>query len=177
MAIAKVILNGVTQMDVTQDTVTVDKLLSGYTATKNDGTKITGTATGGDGGSISVLDNLVVSDDAISVKFDIPQSWGESYNFLIIEISGVYDVAEWLYCDYDTTSPTNYIAGNAKTHWTMLPIRYNSITGMWETKIANSASVAQVRNRVDLPSYLYLKSYKNQASFKGTKITVYGGNL
>lgn len=42
MAISKIILNGVTQMDVTQDTVTADKLLSSYTATKNDGTKISG---------------------------------------------------------------------------------------------------------------------------------------
>lgn len=43
MAISKVILNGTTLMDVTTDTVAADKLLSSYTATKNDGTKITGT--------------------------------------------------------------------------------------------------------------------------------------
>ena len=42
MAISKIILNGVTQMDVTQDTVASSNLLSGYTATKNDGTKING---------------------------------------------------------------------------------------------------------------------------------------
>ena len=42
MAIAKVILNGVTQMDVTQKTVTADTMLSGMTALKNDGTDITG---------------------------------------------------------------------------------------------------------------------------------------
>lgn len=43
MAVAKVILNGTTLMDVTQDTVAADKLLQTYTATKNDGTKVTGT--------------------------------------------------------------------------------------------------------------------------------------
>lgn len=43
MAIAKVILNGEVQMDVTSDTVEANKLLSGETATKNDGTKVTGT--------------------------------------------------------------------------------------------------------------------------------------
>lgn len=43
MAVSKVILNGTTLMDVTQDTVTADKLLQTYTATKNDGTKVTGT--------------------------------------------------------------------------------------------------------------------------------------
>lgn len=42
MAIAKVILNGVTQMDVTQKTVTAGSMLSGATALKNDGTDITG---------------------------------------------------------------------------------------------------------------------------------------
>lgn len=45
MAISKIILNGVTQMDVTQDTVASSNLLSGYTATKNDGTQITGSYT------------------------------------------------------------------------------------------------------------------------------------
>ncbi len=43
MAIAKIILNGEVQMDVTSDTVEANKLLSGETATKNDGTKVTGT--------------------------------------------------------------------------------------------------------------------------------------
>ena len=42
MAIAKVILNGVTQMDVTDKTVTAESMLSGTTALKNDGTDITG---------------------------------------------------------------------------------------------------------------------------------------
>ena len=42
MAIAKVILNGVTQMDVTQKTVTAASMLNGTTALKNDGTDITG---------------------------------------------------------------------------------------------------------------------------------------
>jgi hypothetical protein len=43
MAYSKVILNGTTLMDVTQDTVTADKLLQTCTATKNDGTRVTGT--------------------------------------------------------------------------------------------------------------------------------------
>ena len=42
MAIAKVRLNGVTQMDVTGKTVTAASMLSGTTALKNDGTDITG---------------------------------------------------------------------------------------------------------------------------------------
>lgn len=42
MANSKVILNGSTLMDVTTDTVAASNLLSGNTATKNDGTKVTG---------------------------------------------------------------------------------------------------------------------------------------
>ena len=42
MAIAKIILNGVTQMDVTGKTVTAGDMLNGVTALKNDGTDITG---------------------------------------------------------------------------------------------------------------------------------------
>lgn len=47
MAISKIILNGVTQMDVTQDTVTTSTLLQGETAHDASGTQITGTASGG----------------------------------------------------------------------------------------------------------------------------------
>lgn len=43
MAIAKVILNGDTLMDVTSNTVTSETLKEGYTATGNDGSSITGT--------------------------------------------------------------------------------------------------------------------------------------
>ena len=45
MAISKIILNGVTQMDTTQKTVTAGSMLSGTTALKNDGTDITGSIT------------------------------------------------------------------------------------------------------------------------------------
>ena len=42
MAISKITLNGVTQMDVTQKTVTAGAMLNGVTSLKNDGTDITG---------------------------------------------------------------------------------------------------------------------------------------
>lgn len=45
MAISKIILNGVTQMDLTGDTVQADKLLQSYTAHGADGNPITGTST------------------------------------------------------------------------------------------------------------------------------------
>lgn len=43
MAVAKVIVNGVTKIDLTDDTVVASKLAYGYTATGADGVEITGT--------------------------------------------------------------------------------------------------------------------------------------
>ena len=43
MGIAKLTINGVTRLDLTDDTVVADKLAYGYTATRADGTEITGT--------------------------------------------------------------------------------------------------------------------------------------
>ncbi len=64
MAISKIILNGVTQMDLTQDTVIADKLRQSYTAHGADGEPITGTAT--EGGGIVYQDEngyIVLEDD------------------------------------------------------------------------------------------------------------------
>ena len=47
MAVAKVILNDVSQIDLTSDTVTAESLLSGFTAHDASGTQITGAASGG----------------------------------------------------------------------------------------------------------------------------------
>lgn len=48
MAIAKVVLNGTTQMDTTQVTVTANTLAQGVTALGADGTLVTGTSAAGD---------------------------------------------------------------------------------------------------------------------------------
>jgi hypothetical protein len=45
MAVSKVILNGTTLIDVTDDTVNASNLLAGETATRNDGVEVTGTYT------------------------------------------------------------------------------------------------------------------------------------
>ena len=45
MAVNKVVFNGQVQIDLTNDTVTADKILSGYTAHGKDGNGITGNLT------------------------------------------------------------------------------------------------------------------------------------
>ena len=52
----KVIYNGDTLIDLTGDTVVPDKLLQGYTAHDASGAPIVGTATGGGGSAVSVVD-------------------------------------------------------------------------------------------------------------------------
>lgn len=53
MAISKIILNNVTQMDIRDTTATASEVLEGYTAYGADGVKIFGEAIGGSGGAIS----------------------------------------------------------------------------------------------------------------------------
>ena len=71
MAIAKIILNGVVQMDVTQDIVAANNLLSGETATGADGEPVTGAYVPSGGGSEieSGTVQLVSSENSISVTF------------------------------------------------------------------------------------------------------------
>lgn len=59
MAISKLILDGEVQMDVTQDTVTPNSLLSGYTATAASGDKITGNIETKSASDISIDGRLV----------------------------------------------------------------------------------------------------------------------
>lgn len=68
MAYSKVILNGTTIMDVTQDTVTAETLLSGETATKADGTRTTGTYTPSGGSSeLCVFSEIPYANTDVSV--------------------------------------------------------------------------------------------------------------
>ena len=56
MAISKIILNGVTQMDLTADTVAANNLIAPNTAHGADGQPITGTASGGSSGWTKVAE-------------------------------------------------------------------------------------------------------------------------
>lgn len=56
MAISKITLNGVTQMDVTGKTVTSGSMLNGITSLKNDGTDITGSI-------LSQAGSIIISDE------------------------------------------------------------------------------------------------------------------
>ena len=59
MSVSKVILDGVTLIDLTSDTVTADALLSGVTAHALDGSTITGTITLNSAGDLSASGSIV----------------------------------------------------------------------------------------------------------------------
>ena len=58
MAISKIILNGVTQMDLTADTVAANNLIAPNTAHGADGQAITGIATGGSSKNVQIAQGV-----------------------------------------------------------------------------------------------------------------------
>lgn len=97
MGVSKVIYNGDTLIDLTADTVTADKLLSGYTAHGADGEEIIGTATSGGGGGDTEPDHWVR-----------PDGWP---NYDNVRFSGTDE----LYMTYDTTDPEYSFIGLGNT--------------------------------------------------------------
>lgn len=67
----KVVLNGVTRLDLSGDTVTADKLLQGYTAHDKTGAPITGTLSASGGGSVPLKGTATYMDSSVIVSGDI----------------------------------------------------------------------------------------------------------
>lgn len=72
MAISKIILNGITQMDVTQTTVKSSVLQTGYTAIGNDGLLVTGTASidGGSAPNLQAKINITPTESSQTITAD-----------------------------------------------------------------------------------------------------------
>lgn len=107
MAVSKITLNGVTQMDTTGVTVDTTNLLSPYTALKNDGTLITGTAASG----VATLKMGVVRPDA-----ELVQTWSDDY--YVNEDKGVTIPA------YSTTATTLVAAAELTSTATLSNANY-----------------------------------------------------
>ena len=105
MAISKLILNGVTQMDLTGDTVVADKLLSSYTAHGADGEPITGTASGGTSKNVQVVQGTTrtTSSTMTAIGAEMTVSKTGTYDVYWTGVrtntSGSYTFATQLYID------------------------------------------------------------------------------
>lgn len=126
MAISKITFNGVTQMDVTQDTVDEDNLLSGETATKANGVRTTGTVVTAD-----VDDTLSISGDAADAKVtgdkinDIERYIG-IVDYKIIEMA--YIAANGTVSAAATSSPWNLLCFNLHARDTISNITLTSVS-------------------------------------------------
>lgn len=105
MAISKIILNGVTQMDLTGDTVVADKLLSPYTAHGADGEPVTGTASGGVAKNVQVVQGTTrtTSSTMTAIGAEMTVSKTGTYDVYWTGVrtntSGSYTFATQLYID------------------------------------------------------------------------------
>ena len=105
MAISKIILNGVTQMDLTGDTVVADKLLQSYTAHGADGEPITGTASGGVSKNVQVVQGTTRTSSstmtAIGAEMTVSKTgtYDVYWTGVRTNTSGSYTFATQLYID------------------------------------------------------------------------------
>lgn len=103
MAISKITLNGEVQMDVTQDTVTANNLLSGETATGADGVKVTGVYT--PPGSVTVTPLSVTTNGTYTAPS------GSAYSPVTVNVEGGGSASDdVLFIDYDGTIVNSYSA-------------------------------------------------------------------
>lgn len=106
MAYSKVILNGTTIMDVTQDTVNASNLLSGETATRKDGVSIIGEATGG-----TLITKVITENGTYSAEDDD----ADGYSEVTVNVSRGVEEAELNdvnFYDYDGTRLYSYSASD-----------------------------------------------------------------
>lgn len=109
MAVSKVILDGVTLIDVTNDTVDVTNLLSGYTALKNDGTSITGTASGG---PTVLVDSTTLSAASNTITFSNINSL-PSFCILVNSTNNNYNNTQVVCVSYMSTN----VSPNPASNW------------------------------------------------------------
>ena len=116
MAYSKIILNGETLMDVTSDTVAAGSLLSGKTATKNDGTKVTGNIASKTASDLTASGATVTADktwqeiyDAFPNVYVCDQLGGKQCITRVSSLSNQYDVYIYGYSSsLRTNTPTGY---------------------------------------------------------------------
>ena len=176
MAYSKVIVNGTTVMDVTQDTVNANNTLTGFTGHKNDGASFTGSYT-----PIGMTITDVVEQDGGTVR---TISGTEIIGTKQITENGTHDVSSYAFAEVNVNSgglswddllSGNIPSGEITFTGTSLPryaLGYRYSTNEWHFYAPNCT----YSNQDTLRNNLYLKSARlpNLTSIHNTGYIFYG---
>lgn len=109
----KVVVNGVTKLDLTEDTITPDKLTEGYTAHDASGAPITGTMASGDSGGFTGTptagDTVVLCSGGFVRRTSSSLAKGTAT--LTIPVAGTYRI-KWYAHHSDGGTPTSRLYVN-----------------------------------------------------------------
>ena len=158
MAYSKIVLNGETLMDVTIDTVDAEDLLSGETATKNDGTKITGSYTP------PSTSSLTVTPTESQQTFNAT----EVYGYKPVTVNGISST----YVGTGITQRSS-VTFNGKTAWALAG--YYSSNASANMQTANIDAYADFISSTGTISYGYSvlsEGYKPDGAGYGTSYTL-----
>ena len=178
MAFSKIILNGTTLMDVTQDTVAANNLLSSYTAHGADGQAITGSASSG----TDVSDTTATAADVLNTKYFYTSSGVKTQGSMS---------AMTLPTSASASATSGYtskatISRSTSNQYINIPPGYNSAGGYYTVSaVANgtegtpTATKGTVSNhQVSVtPSVTNSAGYISGGSHSGTAVTVTASEL
>lgn len=121
MAISKIILNGVTQMDLTADTVAANNLIAPNTAHGADGEAVVGTASGGGSSSWTKIAETSYQVSTTSTSASTVATWATGH-------SEIWTSDKWVYVRIrDTAGPrTGYFYGSDQFFLNVNPKNNNS---------------------------------------------------
>lgn len=123
MAFSKIILNGTTQIDLTQDTVTAETLYQSYTAHGADGQQIVGTASGGGSPNLQAKTNINPTTSSQTITADVGYDGLSSVqiNAMPSGTAGTPTATKGTVSNHSVsvtpsvTNTTGYITGSTKT--------------------------------------------------------------
>lgn len=126
---------------------------------------------GGGGGGLELLTSVTTSEQVLNMQIDFDPSWA-NYDFILID--GVLELTanDWIYFDFDTTSPSDY-RGSASKIWFVS--RGFKESGIWNWLTGGHYLYGTAYT--GFPTYLYIKTYASTKYIKANQtIRVWGCN-
>lgn len=124
---------------------------------------------GGGGGGLELLSSFTTSEQTLDMQIDFDPSWA-NYDFILID--GVIGLTanDWIYFDFNSTSPSSY-KGSANKIWIISRGFKESGTWHW----LYDANVHGGTAYTGFPTYMYFKTYANTKYIKANQtIRVWG---